>query len=47
MLTKDVRAKLAWVEGVFPVGEGKFRVRRENGVVRIADVPAGWTVETR
>ena len=47
MLTKDVRAKLAWVEGVFPVGEGKIRVRRENGVVRVADVPAGWAVETR
>lgn len=47
VLAKEVRAKPAWAEGAFPVSAASFRVRRENGALRVADVPAGWTVETR
>jgi len=46
VLLKDVRAKLDWDEGCFPAGAGTIRVRRQDGVCK-ADVPEGWTVETR
>jgi len=47
VVRKDVRAKLDWVEGDFPAGTGRIRVRREGGVVRTAEAPDGWTVEMR